>query len=113
MAAQNSGAERKRAKPLGRPFPKGKSGNPGGRPKEEREVVEALRLKGLELAKALLKLALGKKPNVKAIAVALDRAYGKAKETVDVTATVKREIDFDKLPPAKAEKVAVALEQLE
>jgi hypothetical protein len=110
-SAQNSGAERK-PKPRGKPFPKDVSGNPGGRPKEEREVVEVLRMKGKELAEKLLELAL-KEDNVKAIAIAFDRAYGKAKETVDLTATVKKEIDFDKLPPAKAEKVATMLHQLE
>lgn len=98
-SAQNSGAQRKR--PRGRPFPKGTSGNPGGRPKEEREVVEALRLRGQELVEALLKLALAKKPNVKAIGIALDRAYGKAKQVVEVGGAnggpIRHQLDFARL----------------
>lgn len=56
--------------------------NPGGRPKEEREVVEALRAKGHVLVKLLLRAA--RKGNVKAIEVAFDRAYGKAKQVVEL-----------------------------
>jgi hypothetical protein len=90
----------------------GPSPNPGGRPKEEREVVEILRLKGRELAEKLLEVAL-EDGNVKAIAEAFNRAYGKPKETVEFSGTVKREIDFENLPPARAEKVAALLEQIE
>lgn len=102
--AENSRAEpakKKRGRGPGRPFKAGKSGNPGGRPKDEREVVDALRLKGAELAEALLKLALAKKPNVKAIAIALDRAYGKAKQVVEVGGKdggpIRHRLDFSKL----------------
>jgi hypothetical protein len=112
-AAENRGPEqRKKGKPRGKPFQKGVSGNPGGRPKEEREVVEALRLKGLELAEKLLELALVD-GNVKAIIAAFDRAYGKAKETVDLTATVRKEINFEEMTPERAAKVGAVLEQLE
>lgn len=95
--AQNSGPERKM--PKGRPFAPGTSGNPGGRPREEREVVEALRLHGLELVEALLRASLAKKPNVKAIAEALNRAYGKAKQVVELTGANggPLEIDLSKL----------------
>lgn len=64
-------------------FAEGSSGNPGGRPREERELVEALRLRGLDLAEKLVELGL--EGNVKAIEAALNRAYGKPKETVELT----------------------------
>lgn len=81
--------KRSQKRPRGNPNWKrgGPSPNPGGRPREEREVVEALRLHGDELVAALLKLAIGKKPNVKAIAEAFNRAYGKAKQVVELTGT--------------------------
>jgi len=94
--AENSTAERKRGRGPGRPFQKGQSGNPGGRPREEREVVEALRKKGLELVDALLKLALRKKnPNVKAIEIAFERAYGKARTLVELSGRDGEPIAFD------------------
>ncbi len=44
MAAQNSGKTAKaRAKPRGRPFRDGESGNPGGRPKSGLSLVDNLR----------------------------------------------------------------------
>lgn len=73
----------------------GPSPNPGGRPKEEREVVEALRLHGDELVEALLRLALAKKPNVKAIAEAFNRAYGKAKQVVELTGAGGGPVEID------------------
>lgn len=70
--------------------------NPGGRPKEEREVIEALRLRGLELAEKLIWLGL--KGNVKAIEVAFNRAYGKPREIVQLAAVgVGAEYDLSKL----------------
>jgi phosphoheptose isomerase len=45
----------------------------------------ARRLHGDQLVKALLRAALAKKPNVKAIAEAFNRAYGKAKQVVELT----------------------------
>lgn len=94
--AQNRGAQ----PPRGRPFPKGVSGNPGGRPKEEREVVEAIRLRGLELVEKLMELAL-QDGNVLAIKEALDRGYGKAKQVVEVGGAgggpVRHRLDFGKL----------------
>lgn len=76
-------------------FEKGKSGNPGGRPKgkglpdlnklmikimaEEKDKVTA--------AEAILKVlrAQAAKGNIRAAEILLDRAYGKAKETHAVT----------------------------
>jgi hypothetical protein len=66
-------------------FPKGVSGNPGGRPKEEREIVEAIRRRADEIVAGLLRAALAKKPNVKASSELLNRAYGKAKQVVELT----------------------------
>lgn len=73
--------ERQKLRPRGRPFAAGESGNPGGRPKEERELVEALRLRGVDLANKLVQLAM--KGNVRAIEVALNRAYGKPRQVVE------------------------------
>ena len=71
----------KTAKPRGKPFPKGQSGNPGGRPKTDPEV-KAL-LKGATPAAAQLLIQLMEDPDNrpelrKACAESiLDRVYGK------------------------------------
>jgi hypothetical protein len=83
--------------PNHKPFVKGKSGNPNGRPKKlpELDVLLADVLgeekDGIEAAKAIL-MSLRKKAisgDVRASEVLLDRAYGKAKQVNDTTLTVK------------------------
>lgn len=82
--------------PNPKPFVKGKSGNPNGRPKKlpELDVLLADVLgeekDGIEAAKAIL-MSLRKKAisgDVRASEVLLDRAYGKAKQVNDTTLTV-------------------------
>jgi hypothetical protein len=76
-----------------KPFPKGKSGNPKGRPKKlpALDVLMAEVLgeekDGMSAAKAILaklrqKAAAG---DVRAAEILLDRAYGKAKQSLEVT----------------------------
>lgn len=71
-----------------KPFPKGKTGNPKGRPKVLIEINEALLDEigdtGMrEIIKALYKKA--KAGDVRAIQEVLDRAYGKAQQSIDHT----------------------------
>jgi hypothetical protein len=80
-----------------KPFKKGTTGNPKGRPKKLPDIDTLLAdVLGSEdddksEAKAVIKslLTQAKKGNVRAIEVLLDRAYGKAKQTVDQNVNVK------------------------
>ena len=79
-----------------KPFPKGVSGNPNGRPKKlphlDKLLDEVLgdEKDGLTAAEAILKALRNKatKGDIRAAEILLDRAYGKAKQTVDVKAEV-------------------------
>ncbi len=75
--AQNSGKTAKRGP--GRPFPKGKSGNPGGRPKQHQEIVELARIAAPDAIAKLIQLMDHRDPRVclAACSVLLDRGYGK------------------------------------
>lgn len=71
-----------------KPFKKGQSGNPNGRPKVLPEITNALYEEigedGIrQVLQALHKEA--KKGNVRAIQELLDRAYGKAQQKIDHT----------------------------
>jgi hypothetical protein len=74
---------------VGRPFRKGASGNPGGRPKELREVVDLARSHGPEAIETLAEIMTNpESPPAARVAGAnaiLDRGHGKPKETVDAT----------------------------
>jgi hypothetical protein len=72
---------------LGRKFQPGQSGNPGGRPKRDlsAEIAQAIFEKNPEaIYQAMLKAI--KKGNPKVFSLLADRAYGKAKELVELSA---------------------------
>ena len=70
-------------------FPKGKSGNPGGRPKVLGEVQELARRYApaaiVELARLALK-ARNETARIAAIRELLDRGYGRTRQSVEVSA---------------------------
>ena len=68
-----------------KPWPKGVSGNPGGRPKRDlaSEIAQAVFENNPEaIYQGMVRLL--KKGNPRAFAVLADRAYGKVKEQVEV-----------------------------
>lgn len=87
MPAPQESAARKRGQ--GRPFVKGRSGNPGGRPKLEGEIRELAQKHGpaaLERLVTLMKSDNGRVAVMAAQAV-LDRAYGKPPQGIDIKTT--------------------------
>lgn len=85
LTAESSSPERKK-RTVGKPFAKGQSGNPGGKPKALREVIELAR-EHTELAVG--RLAHWAASNEPAASVAaskelLDRAWGKARDHVTI-----------------------------
>jgi len=87
--------------PNSKPFPKGVSGNPAGRPKKLPELDKLLadvlgeEKDGVTAAEAILKALRAKaaKGDIRAAEVLLDRGWGKAKQQVDMTTNGKE------LPP--------------
>jgi hypothetical protein len=80
-----------------KPFKKGESGNPNGRPKKLPELDKLLadvlgeEKDGITAGEVILKALRAKasKGDVRAAEVLLDRAYGKAKQTMDVSVSKK------------------------
>lgn len=77
--------------PRGRPFPKGISGNPGGRPKrtdEEVQLVEACKQKtpeALEVILNIMQYGLNDKVRLDAAKFIIERGWGKALARVEHT----------------------------
>ena len=79
-----------------KPFKKGQSGNPNGRPKKLPELDKLLadvlgeEKDGVTAAEVILKALRAKaaKGDIRAAEVLLDRAFGKAKQHLDLSTTV-------------------------
>jgi hypothetical protein len=113
VSAENKKSERK--KPIGRPFAKGVSGNPGGRPKGYQEAREACRKLDDETREVLVRLMRKSKSEMIRVMCATrlrDEAWGKP--TQAITGADGGPIQFvTKLTDAQlAEEAARVMQQL-
>lgn len=86
FAGNSAKSAKAKGKPRGRPFEKGISGNPSGRPKVLAEVQELAREHTPAALGALLKIAKNGKSEgarVSAAQALLDRAWGKPSQPLD------------------------------
>lgn len=106
--AQNSEKQQPRkAKPRGRPWPKGVSGNPGGRPREVGHVRELARQHTEEAIRTLVEIATDPsqpgRARVAAAEAILDRAWGRPPQALELDAEIKG--------PVISQEVGVAILQ--
>jgi len=85
--AENTPGTAKRRGP-GRPFPKGTSGNPGGRPKavaEVRELAQRHTATAIQTLVALMQGAKSESARVAAAQAVLDRGWGRPLQNLEAT----------------------------
>jgi hypothetical protein len=110
--AENSAPSARRV--VGRPFPKGQTGNAGGRPKAEHDVVAIAREKGPDAIRTLAEIMLNTKASdnarVGAANSLLERGFGKPTQTIAGDLTLHRpllELTDDQLLALVAPQLAI------
>lgn len=93
-SAELSGAERRRKMPKGTPFPKGKSGNPGGQSKEKRAFLERMQIDDADdIYDSMMRLV--REGNPPAVIRAFEYVAGAPKKVIDVHANIKADVQHD------------------
>ena len=109
MPKVHSPAENSKLAPRGKPFQPGKTGNPGGRPKktEEERTLEAMcKAKTPEALATILEIMEkgdNERARLSAAQYIVDRGWGKAKESVELSGSVALSI-ADQIKQAHAAK---------
>mgnify|MGYP001569449425 CR=1 FL=1 len=115
--AEKSQVTTKRGK--GKPFPKGVTGNPGGRPKrtaEEMDLIAACKERTPEALKVIEGLMVGAASDsvrLNSAIYIIDRAYGKATQFIDAKITTMSDMEdseLDKVISQKAREAGVTLQ---
>lgn len=98
MPKQHSPAENSKLLPRGKPFQPGQSGNKGGRPKkteEERTLEQMCKDKTPDALATILEImsnGVNERARLAAGQYIIDRGWGKAKESVELSGTVNLSI---------------------
>ncbi len=84
-------------------FAKGQSGNPGGRPKEEREVLALARQKSQQAIEKLAEWVESDNPraSIPAAIAILDRAFGKPVQAIEASGPDGGPIETVSIDPTK------------
>jgi hypothetical protein len=116
MTTQNS-LETAPARPVGRPFEKGQSGNPGGRPKGLAKRIRAETRDGEELVEVMLGVlrdaSAARKDRMQAATWLADRGFGKPVQTIsaEVDEAEQRRLELASMPDPELERQVAEIEK--